>query len=300
MAVFSNLEGTLKKKFILGKNGAQFTTNGDIVQIQDYSGTRLLPVSAGDPTANTHLVTLAYFNAHGGSGASGILRGDIAPADTLGTDGDVYFMVDATNIVQIYIKDLGIWKPFNGGGPVTDSPYVTSFSVPVAAFVLIPGTVDEYTYTIPESQHDRGRDILVQMEDTPTDGNPNIRSVVNSEITLSGFGDITIKMLGLPDGITEVKVNIIGATAMTTPYGKLINKADWIAAADKFTYTVTADTHKQSPDSLYVAIYGNDVPGSTASAPFDLVFVDTQIDTDGNVTFVSDEQFSGKIVIAGK
>lgn len=300
MAVFSNLEGTMKNKFALGKKGAQLTTNGEFVQIQDYTGTKLLPVSAGEPTANSHLVTLAYFNAHGGSGASGILRGNISPSDTLGTDGDVYFMIDATDIVQIYIKDLGIWKPFKGSGPDTDSSYVTTYSIPVSSFVLVPGTEDEYTYTIPGTEHDRGNDILVQMEDTPTNGNPYISSVINSEIEVSGFGDITIKMLGLPDGITEVKVNIIGATTMTTPYGKLINKSEWVVSADKFSYTVTASTHNQSPDSLYVAIYGNVIPGTTAAAPFDLVFVDTQIDSYGNVTFISDEQFSGKIVIAGK
>ena len=105
MAVFSNLEGTMNKSFILGKNGAQITTNGSVVQIQNYSGTKLLPISAGDPTANTHLVTLGYLNKHSGGG-SGILRGTTAPDESIGFDGDVYFLVDNTNVLQIYIKDL--------------------------------------------------------------------------------------------------------------------------------------------------------------------------------------------------
>ncbi|WPK20162.1 hypothetical protein [Salmonella phage SD-1_S14] len=108
MAVFSNLEGTMKKSFILGKNGAQITTNGSVVQIQNYSGTQLLPISAGEPTANTHLVTLGYLNAHSGGGSSGILRGTTAPSDSIGLDGDVYFLVDSTNVLQIYINHLKV------------------------------------------------------------------------------------------------------------------------------------------------------------------------------------------------
>lgn len=299
MAIFSNLEGTMKKSFILGKNGAQFTTNGSVVQVQDYKGTKLLPVSAADPVANSHLVTLGYFNSHSGGGSGGILRGTNAPSDSLGIDGDVYFLVDATNILQIYIKDLGIWKPMKSSGPGTDSDYVTSFTVPISSFTLIPGTTDEYTYSISSDVHGRGADILVQLQGEPG-GSVLDTSVIQTDVELSGLGDITVRMIGLPTDLQDIKINIIGATTMTTPYGHEVNSADWVASGGKFTITVPASTHNQSPNTLYVAIYANDVPGSTALAPFDLVSVETQIDSLGNVTFTSDEVFSGKYVISGK
>ncbi|GAB0876838.1 hypothetical protein MZ16F87_39730 [Escherichia coli] len=299
MAVFSNLEGTMKKTFILGKNGAQIATNGNVVQIQNYTGTQLLPVSAGDPTANTHLVTLGYLNTHsGGGGGSGILRGTIAPSESNGVDGDAYFLVNSTNIIQIYIKDLGVWKPLQSTTPGTDSSYVTTEIVPVSAFTLVPGTTDQYTYSLPESVHGRGPDIMVQLQGDP--GNIPLDTVFQTNVTVSGIGDITIDVIGQITEYTSVKVNIIGATTMTVPYSKLINIADWVASGDDYTITVPASEHNQTPDNLYISIYSNKTPGSTAASPFELVITETQIDASGNVTFTSDEAFSGKIVISGK
>lgn len=298
MAVFSNLEGTMKKTFILGKNGAQITTNGSVVQIQNYAGTGLLPISAADPTANTHLVTLGYLNAHGGGGAGGILRGTVAPADALGTDGDVYFLVDAENTLQIYIKDLGVWKPLKSSTPGSDSSYVTTHTVPVSAFVLEPGSSDKYTYTLPESIHGRGADIMVQLQGDP--GDVDLDSVFQTNVTVSGIGDITLEVVGQLSEYASVKINIIGATTMTVPYSKLINQADWVATGDQFTLTIPAADHKQTPDNLYVSLYGNKVQGSTALAPFEAVTAETQIDASGNVIFTSYVAFSGKVVISGK
>lgn len=87
---------------------------------------------------------------------------------------------------------------------------------------------------------------------------------------------------------------------MTTPYGKTFNQTDWMSVNDKYTYTVDATTHGQNIDNLYVVIYANEVPGATAMAPFDLVTTEAAIDSSGNVTFTSDEAFSGKVVISGK
>lgn len=298
MAVFSNLEGTMKKSFILGKNGAQITTNGSVVQIQNYSGTQLLPISAGEPTANTHLVTLGYLNAHSGGGSSGILRGTTAPSDSIGLDGDVYFLVDSTNVLQIYIKDLGIWKPFKGSSPGTDSSYVTTEIVPVSAFTLVPDTTDHYTYTLPESVHGRGSDIMIQLQGDP--GNVALESVFQTTVTVSGIGDITIDVIGQITDYASVKVNIIGATTMTVPYSKLVNQADWVSSAGDFTITIPASEHNQTPDNLYISIYANKTPGSVSSSPFELVVTDTQISSTGDVIFTSDISFSGKIVISGK
>jgi hypothetical protein len=299
MAVFSNLEGTMKKTFILGKNGAQIATNGNVVQIQNYTGTQLLPVSAGDPTANTHLVTLGYLNTHsGGGGGSGILRGTIAPSESIGVDGDAYFLVDSTNIIQIYIKDLGVWKPLQSTSPGTDSSYVTSQVVPVSAFTLVAGSTDHYTYTLPESVHGRGPDVMVQLQGDP--GNVALESVFQTTVVVSGIGDITIDVIGQITDYASVKVNIIGATTMTVPYSKLINQSEWVASGDEYTITIPASVHNQTPENLYISIYTNTVPSGTAVAPFELVVTDTQIDDNGDVIFTSDVPFSGKIVISGK
>ncbi|UTS53888.1 hypothetical protein UES1_521 [Escherichia phage UE-S1] len=299
MAVFSNLEGTMKKSFILGKNGAQITTNGSVVQIQNYSGTKLLPISAGDPTANTHLVTLGYLNAHSGTGSSGILRGTSAPDESIGSDGDVYFLVDETNVLQIYIKDLGIWKSFKGSSHETDSSYVTTETVPVSAFTLVPDTTDHYTYTIPASVHGRGPDIMIQLHgDSP--GSRTLDSVFQTSVVVNGAGDITIDAIGKITDYINVIVNIIGATTMTVPYSKLINQDDWISNKDEFTITIPASEHKQSPENLYVSIYANKTPGSVSTSPFELVVTGTQISNTGDVIFTSDVTFSGKIVISGK
>ena len=90
MAVFSNLEGTMKKTFILGKNGAKLTFAQNALNVYNYQETSLIPISAADPTDGTHLVTLAYFNSHAGGGSGNALRGTVDPDPSLGTDGDVY------------------------------------------------------------------------------------------------------------------------------------------------------------------------------------------------------------------
>jgi len=138
MAIFSNFEGTMKKSFVLGKNGARLTYDDaqSTVKVQNYQGNRLIPISAADPIEPSHLVTLGYFDTHGGGGSGGnpILRGTTEPDPSLGEDGVVYFQVDDDSIVQIFIKDDGVWKPFTKPVPPTDSDYVTSHTVQPSDF----------------------------------------------------------------------------------------------------------------------------------------------------------------------
>lgn len=288
MAVFSNLEGTMKKTFILGKNGARFSTDGTEVQVQNYQGTSLVPVSAAEPINPSHLVTLSYFNAHSGGGAGGALSGTTVPSNSLGENGDTYFQLDTDNITQIYFKDQDRWKPFKGTTPGTDSDYVTSVTAMPNEFIA-QGT--KFEYKLPETIHQRGIDLLVQVQDQG--GN-----TIGTEVTLDGSGNITISVNTQPTDYLIIK--LIGATTMTTPYSAFVNKADWSLSTGVYSYTVTAATHGQQAGPLYLAIYQNTVDGSTASAPFDLVTVDTIIDGTGNVTFKSYESFSGKVVISGK
>lgn len=287
MAVFSNLEGTMKKTFILGKNGARFSTDGTEVVVQNYTGTDLIPVSAGEPIKPDNLVTLSYFNAHSGGSAGGALSGTTVPSVSLGNNGDMYFQVDATSIVQIFFKDQGIWKPY-ATAPVQDSDYVTAFTAQPSDFIQ---QGQEYVYSISAITHQRGSNLLVQVQD-PT-GN-----TVGCDIDVDISGNISIGMTSRPTQIQIVK--LIGVTDMTQPYSALVNKIDWITAGDKYSFTVSATTHNQASGPLYLALYENSVDGATSSAPYSLVSLDSVIDGSGNVTFTSYVPLSGKVVISGK
>ncbi|AQW88751.1 putative structural protein [Erwinia phage pEa_SNUABM_50] len=286
MAVFSNLEGTMKKTFILGKNGSKLAFENGAVKAYNYQGTSLIPISAADPSDGTHLVTLAYFNAHSGGGSGSALRGTTDPDPSLGVDGDVYYKVDATNILQIYVKDLGIWKPFSS--QTTDTPYVTTTSATPSEFIPTGGN---FVFTLPASTHGRGSNIIVQLQETNG-------AVENADIEVDSTGNIKVTVSSAPS--SNVNVVIIGATSMTTPYSQLINKANWTASGDAFTITIPQATHGQVPGAIFITVYQNTVDSATSTSPYALVAVETAIDSSGNVTLKSNVTFSGKVVLSGK
>lgn len=290
MAIFSNLEGTMKKSFILGKNGGQFTYDDTQreIKVQDYQGTRLIPISVADPVELTHSVTLGYFNTHSGSVTNPILKGTTVPAPTLGQDGDVYFQLDAANIVQIYMKDEGVWKPFKKPVPPTDSDYVTSQTVQPSDFIRTGST---YTYVLPETVHNRGAGILVQVQNLT--GNS-----IQTEVKIDADGNLIVLTSELPT--ENLIIKLIGETTMTTPYSASINKAQWVQTGDMWVLTVLANIHDQETGPLYIAIYENVVDGAVGTPPYTLVSTDSTIDSDGNVSYKSYTPFSGKVVISGK
>lgn len=293
MAIFSNLDGTMKQSFILGKNGGRFTylPGQKAIAVQNYQGSQLIPVSAADPVEQSHLVTLGYFNTHGGGGGGGanpILRGTVEPDVSLGEDGDVYFQIDDTSIVNIFIKDASVWKPFNKPAPPKDSDYVTSHIVQPGDYTSSGGM---FVYTLQESVHNRGAGVLVQVQGST--GNS-----VQPEILLDDIGNITLRYSEQPTEYYIIK--LIGKTTMTTPYSAPINKAQWVLSGDMYVLTIPASTHGQESGPLYLAIYENVVDSATSVAPYTLVSTDSIIDASGNVTFRSYAPMSGKIVISGK
>lgn len=292
MAVFSNLEGTMQNTFVLGKNGGRFEYDNtqNAIAVQDYKGSKLIPISAADPIEQSHLVTLGYFNTHGGGGGGSnpILHGTTAPDLSLGQNGDVYFQVDTDNIVQIFIKDNGVWKPFSKPVPPTDSDYVTSHIVQPSDYTEADGM---FVYTLQESVHNRGAGVLVQLQDST--GNS-----VQPEVLLDDTGNITLKFSELPS--VNYIIKLIGKTTMTTPYSATVNKAQWVLSGDMYVLTIPASTHGQETGPLYLAIYENVVDGANSASPYTLISTDSLIDTSGNVIFKSYSPFSGKIVISGK
>ncbi|SOK58496.1 hypothetical protein [Yersinia phage fHe-Yen9-04] len=286
MAVFSNLEGTMKKTFILGKNGSKLAYENGAVKAYNYQGTNLIPISAADPSDGTHLVTLAYFNAHSGGGSGSALRGTTDPDPSLGVDGDVYYKVDATNILQIYVKDLGIWKPFNS--QTTDTPYVTTISATPAEFTQVGSN---YVYTLPATEHGRGNNIMIQLQGTNG-------SVENADVVVDSSGNITVSVGTVPT--SNVNVVIIGETNMTTPYSQLINKSDWTTSGSEFALSIPQSVHGQAPGAIFITVYQNTVDSATSTSPYSLVAVETAIDSSGNVTLKTNVTFSGKVVLSGK
>lgn len=286
MAVFSNLEGTMKKTFILGKNGSKIAYENNAVKVYNYQGTSLIPISAADPSDDTHLVTLAYFNSHSGGGSGTALRGTVDPVVGLGVDGDVYYKIDSTQILRIYIKDLGIWKPFIS--QASDSAYVTTTTVQPSQFVQVGS---EYSYTLLASQHGRGANIIVQLQG-------NVGDVQSSQVVVDNSGNISVTINSEPT--SNINILIIGETSMTEPYSQLINKSTWVAAGSEFTITIPQSTHGQVAGAIFISVYQNVTDGASSSSPYSMVSVETGIDSSGNVTLTSNVTFSGKVVISGK
>lgn len=286
MAVFSNLEGTMKKSFILGKNGAKLSTNGSVLSVHNYQGTSLIPISAADPLDGTHLVTLSYFNSHSGGGSGNALRGTVDPEPSLGTDGDVYYKVDATNILQIYIKDNGIWKPTISSQ--SDSQYVTTIVASPSDFTQVGS---DYVYTLSSTTHGRGSNIVVQLQGAGGD-------VQNADLQVDSSGNITITSDSLPT--SNISLVLIGETTLTSPYNKLINKEDWVTSGDDFTLSIQQSVHGQVPGAIFIAVYENSVDSATSTSPYKMVAVQTSIDNNANIILTSSVKFSGKVVISGK
>lgn len=289
MAIFSNLEGTMKKSFVVGKNGGTLVYENGSLKVMNYQQTDLIPISVANPTDDTHAVNLAYFNSHGGGGggSAGILHGTDDPLQSLGEDNNVYFKLDSTNILNIFFKDLGVWKPLSVT-PVQDSSYVTEHVITPSDWVSNSGV---YQYSLPASVHDRGSNIIVQLQD-------NTGATSMAQVVVSSQGDISITSNTLPT--TNYKLLLIGATNLTTPYPKLIDKASWSSVSGAYQLTIMASEHAQASGPLFITVYQNTVDAATSTAPFEVVSVDTSIDSSGNITLTSNILFSGKVVISGK
>lgn len=290
MAIFSNLEGTMKKSFGVGKNGGTLVYDNGTLKIMNYQQNDLIPISVANPTDDTHAVNLAYFNSHGGGngGSAGILHGTTDPVQSLGEDNNVYFKLDSTNILNIYFKDNGIWKPYAVAPPVQDSSYVTEQVILPSDWISNNGV---YQYSLPAATHGRGSDIIVQLQD-------NNGASTLAQVVVSSQGNITVTSNVLPS--TNYKILLIGDTTLTTPYPKLINKAAWSSVSGAYQLNILATEHNQTPGPLFITVYQNTVDGATSAAPYEVVSLDTAIDSSGNITLKSNILFSGKVVISGK
>lgn len=286
MAIFSNLEGTMKTSFVLGKGGAKLSYENAGLSIYNYNGTSYLPLSAGTPVNPNDLVTLQYLNTHGSGSEYAHLSGTTDPDNSIGTNGDMYFKVNSTNVVQIFFKDDSMWKPLNA---TSDDSYVTKIQATPSEFVLTGST---YVYTLSAATHGRGANIIVQLQGSTTG------SVFDADIVVDNSGNITVTTSTQPQ--ETVNVIIIGQTFSLTPYSELIDKIDWVLSGSDYVLTISQPTHGQVPGAIFVSVFQNTVDAATSTSPYKLVTVQTTIDSSGNVTLTSNIQFSGKVVISGK
>lgn len=105
MAIFSNLSGTMQTIFSIGKNGIRLLSNSSSLSIQD-DNSNLAQVSAGEPIANSHLVTKNFLL----NNSTFTYYGGTIPDPTLGVNGNLYIQISDTNIIKIYFKHNDIWK----------------------------------------------------------------------------------------------------------------------------------------------------------------------------------------------
>ena len=110
MAIFSNLDGTMKNEFTLGKKGARITYANTELTVRNFNSTGYIPIAAGEPTKPEHVVTLDYYTTT--IGVSQILSGTTIPENDLGKNGNIYIQVDSNNILKIFFKDQDVWKTF--------------------------------------------------------------------------------------------------------------------------------------------------------------------------------------------
>lgn len=288
MAILTNLTGTMKSLFVLGKNGVRLTSTSTELEVQNYDGTDLRPIVIANPSKDTHAVNLAYFKANtSGSASNPILHGTTVPSASFGQDGYSYYQMEDGKIENIFIKIAGTWIPLNAVEEDTEEYIVQSH---VVAADWVDNGDSTSTVQISAETHGKGPEIVVQVQ--MLDG-----SLVIPAVQIDDIGNITLTQT---TGPTNCNVVIIGETDMTAPYTGSIAKDEWVTVDDHFELSIPQSTHQQASGALFVSCYENVVDGPTSTSPWNLVGIQMQIDSESNIILKSSKAFSGKVVITGK
>lgn len=156
--------------------------------------------------------------------------------------------------------------------PITeDSDYVTS----ILLSNLVAQGDGSYMAVIPETVHNRGVNLVVQIQEDA--------SLIFCEVTVVD-GDITVKK----NDNTPVTVLIIGETNFSSTYKKTFISTDWIQDGDYYTLYIPSSQHLKA--NAVVSVYEENK----------LVQTEVQIDNADNITLRSNVQLTGYLVIAGK
>lgn len=191
MSIFSKLSGTMERVFTLGKRGIKLSNDNNELKVENNEGTDLVPVSGASPLKNTHFVTLDYFNTHSGGGpGSDILKGIDDPDSSLGVDGSVYFKVDGTKVLAIYIKDGGTWKAYEQ----STSPNLPNFKKPINNSDWTDNGSGGFSLVIGIAEHQEGVNIMFDVYENTIAGstsNAPFRKTLVEGI-VSSNGDINL------------------------------------------------------------------------------------------------------------
>lgn len=162
--------------------------------------------------------------------------------------------------------------PFDVEPSGTDSDYVTTY--PVSASQFVDNGDGSFSYTLPESTHQRGTDLVIQVQ------MPN-GLIYTSNVNVDSSGNITITQLVAED----IDIVIIGDTTQLDVYSAPLA---WTLVGSEYQMIIPSSTHNKQ--NVAISVYEG-----TA-----LVTTTVQIDSSDNVTLISTDNFSGKVVIAGK
>lgn len=162
--------------------------------------------------------------------------------------------------------------PFTVLASGEDTDFATT--VPVSSNQFIANGDGTFSYTLNESSHNRGSDLVLQIQSSNG-------VIYNPEVSVDSTGNITITQ----ESAQDMDIVIIGPTDQTTVYSTSLA---WTLSGSEYRMLIPFSTHnKPSPA---VCVYDGT----------DLVSITIQIDDSDNITLISTENFTGKVVIAGK
>ncbi len=162
--------------------------------------------------------------------------------------------------------------PFEVFPSGTDSDFTTH--VPVSANQFVDNGDGTFSYVLNESEHNRGTDLVLQIQ------SPN-GVIYNPDVSVDASGNVTITQ----DVAQDLDVIIIGPTDQTSVYSTALV---WVANGATFEMEIPFSEHNKPTPSLSV------YDGTK------LVAITIEIDDSDNITLISNDDFAGKVVIAGK
>lgn len=153
-----------------------------------------------------------------------------------------------------------------------DTDYVTMYAV--SGTQMTDNGDGTYTFTLANTVHNRGSNVVVQIQ--------NINGTIyNPDVSVDNSGNITVTQTDN----TDYDIIIVGPTNVRTVYSTSLV---WSASGSDFIMSIPYSTHlKQSPSLSVYDSAGN------------FVQVLVSIDNSDNITLESSENFTGKVVITG-
>jgi hypothetical protein len=184
---------------------------------------------------------------------------------------NVQFDTEGTGILEITSPHYNTKTiDFEVKPPTADTDYVTDYAVAASQFV--DNGDGSYSYSLPESQHNRGSDIVVQLQANGV--------VYDASVQVDSDGNVTLTQTVKQDA----NILIIGKTKLTAPYAATLV---WTLDGGVYKMDIPFSTHQK--DNVVIAVYENT----------QLVTIEVHLDDSNNVTLISDSELTGKVVIAG-